>query len=146
MGKQKMTAEVRTPFVWNKPKSKVYDYNQEFGGNYYQPMIDYVDTKERQGIFFERPVEKVNLSMPEEVATRIHDKPELSGVTALDKALVRGFSNMTKEMNGAKVHTINLVIRGSKENTSLHTKRTSTMIRDQYVKELHLIKAKSLYN
>ena len=31
-----MTAEVRTPFVWMRPKSKVYDYNSEFGGNYYQ--------------------------------------------------------------------------------------------------------------
>jgi hypothetical protein len=24
---------------------KIYDYNQEFGGNYYQPMIDYLNTK-----------------------------------------------------------------------------------------------------
>ena len=44
------------------------------------------------------------------------------------------------------VHTINLLIRGSKENTSLTLKRTSTMIRDQYIKELHLIKARSLYD
>ena len=43
------------------------------------------------------------------------------------------------------VHTINLLLRGSKENTSLHTKLTSTMLRDKYVKELHLIKARSLY-
>ena len=43
------------------------------------------------------------------------------------------------------VHTVNLMLRGSKENTSLHTKRTSTMLRDKYVKELHLIKARSLY-
>jgi len=141
-----MTTEVRTPFVWSRPKSKVYNYNQEFGGNYYQPMIDYVDTKERQGIFFERPVEKVVLPMPEETATRIHEKPELSGVTALDKAIVKGFSNMTKEMNAKKIKTINLLIRGSKENTSLQSKRTSTMIRDQYIKELHLIKARSLYD
>merc|ERR1712209_19520 len=25
--------------AWRRPRMKVYDYNQEFGGNYYQPMI-----------------------------------------------------------------------------------------------------------
>eukprot|EP00091_Calanus_sinicus_P001062 TRINITY_DN11008_c0_g1_i1.p1 TRINITY_DN11008_c0_g1~~TRINITY_DN11008_c0_g1_i1.p1 ORF type:complete len:142 (+),score=55.59 TRINITY_DN11008_c0_g1_i1:198-623(+) len=140
-----MTSEVRTPFVWNRPKTKVYDYNQQFGGAYYQPMIDYVDTKERQGIFFSKPAEKVHLPMPEELAVKKLESPELSGVTALDKALVRGFSQITREVNGAAVHTSNLMLRGSKENTSLHMKRTSTMIRDKYVKELHLIKARSLY-
>ena len=32
---------------------------------------------------------------------KMYSSPELSGVTALDKALVRGFSQMTKEVNGA---------------------------------------------
>ena len=27
--------------AWRRPRMKVYDYNQEFGGNYYQvPVID----------------------------------------------------------------------------------------------------------
>jgi len=30
---------------------KVYDYNQEFGGNYYQPMIQYINHKDIYGPF-----------------------------------------------------------------------------------------------
>ena len=27
--------------AWRRPRMKVYDYNQEFGGNYYQvPVVD----------------------------------------------------------------------------------------------------------
>ena len=39
---------------WRKPRMKIYDYNQEFGGNYYQPMIRYIDTKDIQGPYHER--------------------------------------------------------------------------------------------
>merc|ERR1712110_1261284 len=39
---------------WRKPRMKIYDYNQEFGGNYYQPMIEYINTKNIQGPFHER--------------------------------------------------------------------------------------------
>ena len=28
--------DVRTPIVWNKPKSKIYNYNQEITGCYYK--------------------------------------------------------------------------------------------------------------
>ena len=31
-----MTEEVKAPAMWRKPRMKIYDYNQEFGGNYYQ--------------------------------------------------------------------------------------------------------------
>ena len=84
-----MVDDIRAPAAWRRPKTKIYDYNQDMGCAYYkvlfgqyaqswnvqqfcssssyhindqnlniwfQPMIDYVDTKERQGIFFERPV------------------------------------------------------------------------------------------
>ena len=34
---------------------------QEFGGSYYQPMINYIDTKNRQGVFFEPPTERIHL-------------------------------------------------------------------------------------
>ena len=40
------------------------------------------------------------------------------------------------------MHTQNLLLRGCKTNTALHPKLTATMLRDHYVKELHLIKAK----
>ena len=28
--------------AWRRPRMKVYDYNQEFGGNYYQVLHVYV--------------------------------------------------------------------------------------------------------
>merc|ERR1711892_403246 len=34
-----------------RPRMKVYDYNQEFGGNYYQPMIQYINHKDTYGPF-----------------------------------------------------------------------------------------------
>ena len=93
--------DVRTPMVWTKPKSKIYTYNQEITGCYYQvldlsrltinprlseikrlyickyflqPMLNYVESKERQGIFFEKPVEKIHLPEPAELALMDHTK------------------------------------------------------------------------
>merc|ERR1711884_877086 len=47
MGDFKMTAGG----AWRRPRMKVYDYNQEFGGNYYQPMIQYINHKDIYGPF-----------------------------------------------------------------------------------------------
>eukprot|EP00092_Neocalanus_flemingeri_P022588 GFUD01024496.1.p1 GENE.GFUD01024496.1~~GFUD01024496.1.p1 ORF type:complete len:146 (+),score=50.72 GFUD01024496.1:44-481(+) len=138
------TEDIRAPVLWRRPHAKIYSYNQEFGGNYYQPMIDYVETKERQGIFFERPTERIHLPDPAEQCMKKHETGvnTVSGVSSLDKFLVKAYSQQTKEINGSTVHTQNLMLRGSKENTSLHPKLTATMLRDHYVKELHLIKAR----
>jgi hypothetical protein len=38
---------------------KIYDYNQEFGGNYYQPMIDYLNTKVFFFFFFRSTLRKL---------------------------------------------------------------------------------------
>merc|ERR1712223_192340 len=40
--------------AWRRPRMKVYDYNQEFGGNYYQPMIQYINKKDIYGPFMTR--------------------------------------------------------------------------------------------
>merc|ERR1712242_530163 len=40
--------------AWRRPRMKVYDYNQEFGGNYYQPMIQYINKKDIYGPFHKR--------------------------------------------------------------------------------------------
>ena len=56
-----MGDDIRPPVLWRRPNAKTYQYNQEFGGSYYQPMIQYIETKNRQGVFFERPSEKIHL-------------------------------------------------------------------------------------
>jgi len=136
--------EVRAPVLWQRPHAKIYSYNQELGGSYYQPMIDYVESKDRQGIFFERPSERIHLPLPSEQCMKKfgESKDFVSGTYNLDKCLVKAYKHQAKEINGATVHTQNLMLRGSKENTSLHPKLTATMLRDHYVKELHMIKAR----
>merc|ERR1712241_432947 len=32
--------------TWRKPRVRIYDYNQDIGSNYYQPMIKYINDKE----------------------------------------------------------------------------------------------------
>jgi len=139
--------EVRPPVMWRRPIPKIYDYNRQSGSSYYQPMIDYVDCKERQGIFFERPTERIHLPEPAELCMK-EKEPELtvfSGPSRLDRFLVKAYSQQAKEINGSTVHASNLMMRGSKDNTLLNPKFTSTMLRDHYVKELHLAKVRGSY-
>ena len=65
--------DIRAPVLWRRPHAKIYSYNQELGGNYYQPMIDYVEAKDRQGVFFEKPSERIHLPLPSEQCMK---KPE----------------------------------------------------------------------
>jgi hypothetical protein len=30
---------------WQRPKSQLYEYNYDYGSNYYRPMIDYLDER-----------------------------------------------------------------------------------------------------
>ena len=80
-----MGDDIRAPVLWRRPNAKTYTYNQEFGGSYYrvkntylrnvirlsyalyfQPMVDYINKKEQQGIFWEKPEDKVHLPDPAE--------------------------------------------------------------------------------
>ena len=45
---------------------------------FFQPMLDYVDSKERQGIFFEKPSERIHLPEPAELALMDHSKCEVN--------------------------------------------------------------------
>ena len=79
-------------------------------------MLDYVDSKERQGVFFEKPTEKIHLPEPAELALMDHSKSEFRqsfnflqiyhyrgirscGSGELHSALIKGYSQMTKESN-----------------------------------------------
>jgi len=144
------STEVRAPQLWRRPHAKIYGYNQDFSANYYSPMLEYVHAKNRQGIFFTKPTERISLPDGAELVMR---KPEemttKSGTSQfdLDTFLVRSFSQQIKEVNKDTVHTQNKMIRGSRDNTVLHPKLTATMLRDHYVKELHQLKARGpLFN
>ena len=86
-----------------------------------QPMIDYVESKDRQGIFFERPSERIHLPLPSEQCMKkfgerlqqqnykkfilthyyIPSKDFVSGTYNLDKCLVKAYKHQAKEINGA---------------------------------------------
>merc|ERR1712061_37042 len=137
------TTEVRAPQLWRRPHAKIYSYNQDFSANYYSPMLDYVKTKGRQGIFFDKPSERIQLPESAELVMRAPERDDgISTSFDLDTFLVKSFSQQIKEVNVDTVHTQNKIMRGSRDNTNLHPKLTSTMLRDHYVKELHQMKAR----
>eukprot|EP00096_Caligus_rogercresseyi_P013853 TRINITY_DN644_c0_g1_i1.p2 TRINITY_DN644_c0_g1~~TRINITY_DN644_c0_g1_i1.p2 ORF type:complete len:216 (-),score=87.39 TRINITY_DN644_c0_g1_i1:998-1645(-) len=88
---------------WRKPRMKIYDYNQEFGGNYYQPMLQYINKKEIMGPFNKRTV--VNLPQAAEVTSdkytnmRHHDK-SLSTLD-LENFLVNAYVKQIRDINSS---------------------------------------------
>ncbi|XP_023349242.1 uncharacterized protein LOC111718005 [Eurytemora carolleeae] len=94
--------DIKAPTAWRRPRSKVYDYNQVYGGSYYQPMIDYLNTKERQGPYFERPSERVNLPDQAEInSTTLMEGPQPCGNPNVSKYLTKAYAQQIKEQNVA---------------------------------------------
>ena len=63
-------------------------------------MLEYVDTKERQGIYFQKSSERIHLPEPAELALKDHSSGiASSGAGELERTLVKGFSNMARENN-----------------------------------------------
>merc|ERR1712079_939722 len=96
--------------AWRRPRMKVYDYNQEFGGNYYQPMIQYINHKDIYGPFSK----KADVYLPHSAE-----------VTSAK------YTNMRyNDKSSAK----NTRMRHETHNTDLHPTPTSKLIRDHYIK------------
>jgi len=125
---------------------KVYDYNQEFGGNYYQPMIQYLNKKDIYGPFHTR--DAVYLPHSAEVTsdkyTNMRYSDKSSAKHNLDQFLKTAYSKQIKELNGTTVQVFNLRQRMQKSNTPLTPTRTSKLIRDHYVKQIqNIVEGKS---
>merc|ERR1712038_871939 len=88
--------------AWRRPRMKVYDYNQEFGGNYYQPMIQYINKKDIYGPFHKRT--EVYLPHSAEVTsdkyTNMRYQDKSSAKHNLDEFLKNAYSKQIKELNG----------------------------------------------
>merc|ERR1711954_252003 len=88
--------------AWRRPRMKVYDYNQEFGGNYYQPMIQYINKKDIYGPFHKRT--DVYLPHSAEVTsdkyTNMRYQNKSSAKHNLDEFLQNAYSKQIKELNG----------------------------------------------
>jgi len=115
---------------------KVYDTNQEFGGNYYQPMIQYINHKDIYGPF-SKPAD-VYLPHTAEVTSakytnmRYNDKS--SAKHNLDQFLVDAHSKQIKELNGTTASVMNARMRRQMHNSWLTPTRSSKLIRDHYIK------------
>jgi len=102
--------------AWRRPRMKVYDYNQEFGGNYYQPMIQYLNKKDIYGPFHTRST--VYLPHSAEVTSdkytnmRYNDKS--SAKHNLDEFLLNAHAKQIRELNGttamARVNLIKSIV------------------------------------
>merc|ERR1712175_19833 len=88
--------------AWRRPRMKVYDYNQEFGGNYYQPMIQYINKKDIYGPFMKR--QDVYLPHSAEVTsdkyTNMRYQDKSSAKHNLDDFLKSAYAKQMKELNG----------------------------------------------
>merc|ERR1711973_20225 len=88
--------------AWRRPRMKVYDYNQEFGGNYYQPMIQYINHKDMYGPFHK----KCDVYLPHSAEVRSNKYTNMryqdksSAKHNLDEFLVNAYSKQIKELNG----------------------------------------------
>merc|ERR1712200_37833 len=122
--------------AWRRPRMKVYDYNQEFGGNYYQPMIQYINHKDIYGPFSKKA--DVYLPHSAEVTSakytnmRYNDKS--SAKHNLDQFLVDAHKTQIKELNGTTASVMSTRMRHETHNTDLHPTPTSKLIRDHYIK------------
>jgi len=89
--------------TWRKPRVRIYDYNQDIGSNYYQPMIKYINDKEIFGPY----MEKKTIEMPEraEIGSnkysnmRYDDKSNSD--LDLDDFLVKAYAKQIKELNSS---------------------------------------------
>merc|ERR1711994_1221267 len=88
--------------AWRRPRMKVYDYNKEFGGNYYQPMIQYINHKDIYGPFSKKA--DVYLPHSAEVTsakyTNMRYSDKSSAKHNLDQFLVDAHKTQIKELNG----------------------------------------------
>merc|ERR1712037_584393 len=141
-----LEAKMTAGGAWRRPRMKVYDYNQEFGGNYYQPMIQYINHKDIYGPFSKKA--DVYLPHSAEVTSakytnmRYNDKS--SAKHNLDQFLIDAHKTQIKELNGTTASVMNTQMRHETHNTDLHPTPTSKLIRDHYIKQPEIGEEKTM--
>ncbi|XP_023327506.1 uncharacterized protein LOC111700725 [Eurytemora carolleeae] len=128
---------------WTKPRIKVYDINRLCGEYYYQPMIEYINNKDNTGRTETIAMKYITVQTREPV--RMPSSQDLMNCNVEDLGfkvprigdfLSRYGAKKIKEMNSQTVHTKNEMLRQSKNSETIPDKRTSTLIRNQYIREV----------
>merc|ERR1711936_285688 len=103
----------KAPQSWRKPRSRIYDYNRTLGYEYYQPMVDYVVTKENTGLYHNR--RSVHMPVDVELQQRTTESPETN--TDLGEFLVRSYAKQIRERNATTANVHYYLLHGSKSST-----------------------------
>merc|ERR1712192_371306 len=129
--------------AWRRPRMKVYDYNQEFGGNYYQPMIQYINHKDIYGPFSK----KADVCLPHSAEvtsakyTNMRYNDKSSAKHNLDQFLVDAHKTQIKELNGttamARVNLMKNIVTSSRQP---HTPLDNVNTPYNYISELSIVK------
>jgi len=89
--------------TWRKPRVRIYDYNQDIGSNYYQPMIKYINAKEVYGPYMDKgPIEmpeRAEIGSNKYSNMRYNDKSNTN--MDLDDFLVKAYAKQIKELNSS---------------------------------------------
>merc|ERR1712051_177842 len=89
--------------TWRKPRVRIYDYNQDIGSNYYQPMIKYINQKEIYGPYMEKKAvempERAEIGSNKYSNMRYDDKSNAN--LDLDDFLVKAYAKQIKELNSS---------------------------------------------
>merc|ERR1711944_212124 len=128
------TANMVAGGAWRRPRMKVYDYNQEFGGNYYQPMIQYINKKEVYGPFMSR--QDVYLPHAAEVTsdkyTNMRYQDKSSAKHNLDEFLKGAYAKQMKELNGttamARVNMMKTIVSDRRQPHQARRQSTTTSL------------------
>jgi len=128
--------------TWRKPRVRIYDYNQDIGSNYYQPMIKYINQKDIYGPYMDKkPVEmpeRAEIGSNKYSNMRYDDKSNAN--LDLDDFLVKAYAKQIKELNSSTAKASYEILRHSRDNTLIGRPPPVTMLRNHYTKEVKRIR------
>merc|ERR1712083_110351 len=136
---------VPNPRTWNRPPCHIYSFNTSAGSSYYEPMLEYIDRKGFMGAdVASRAVQMHNIQTRKRIEfPHPHECSKTSvedhGPLRLNNFLVTYRAKQMKQRNSQTVHVKHEIVRHSGSSATLADKRTSTMIRDQYINMLSLM-------
>jgi len=108
--------------TWRKPRVRIYDYNQDIGSNYYQPMIKYIHDKEVYGPYMEKKAvempERAEIGSNKYTNMRYDDKSNAN--MDLDDFLVKAYAKQIKELNSSTASSHYMMMHNKKEPTFYH--------------------------
>merc|ERR1711893_406065 len=124
MGSIAESARKASAGTWRKPRVRIYDYNQDIGSNYYQPMIKYIHDKEIYGPY----LQKRTVELPERATlgsnkyTNMGYEDKSNANMDLDDFLVRAYAKQIKELNSSTAMArVNMIHAAVSKKTSAHS-------------------------